>query len=85
MSVFTTLRLEWLGESGWTERDFIAEPRAELKIPAGHEWSSVRTVLQSAEAVAILRILLEGMGEIPVEIRAIRLLEANGNERQFDF
>lgn len=81
----TNLSLMWLGGSGTSEADFRNEPAAVLDIPAGNDWSTVSAEVRAAENIAILRMILADNGEIPVEIRSIRLREANGNVREFNF
>lgn len=56
-----------------------------LTIPAEDNWSTVSTLVESSENIALLRMFLEGKGETPVKVRSIRLREANGNVREFDF
>lgn len=81
----TSLRLMWLPEGGRTEEDFLVEPRAVLDLPAGDAWTTLRAEVESPEGIALLRILLEGKGEVPVEVRSIRLREGNENIREYKF
>lgn len=81
----TRLELMWLPAGQDSEEAFASDPAAVLNIPAGEAWSTVRSRIPSSGNIARLRLMLEGNGEIPVEVRAIRLHEANGNTREFNF
>ncbi len=81
----TTLRLMWLGASGRQESDFAIEPKAELRVAGEMNWTTVRTTVDTAEPIAILRVLLEGHGEIPVELRRIRLIKPDGSAHEYNF
>ena len=47
--------------------------------------TTVRATVEAAKPIAILRVLLEGHGEVPVELRRIRLIKPDGSAHEYNF
>lgn len=81
----TALDLAWLPVGGSGEESFRRDAECRLTLEGGREWTTVKTRVGTAGAVAILRVYLEDMGQIPVEVGRIQITDANGDEQVYDF
>lgn len=81
----TSMSLAWLPAGAGGEANIRTDDAIKLAIGGGNDWSTASARLESGPDIAILRMLLEDMGQVSVEVRRIRLSDANGVVLEYEF